>query len=312
MKRSSIFLAAVATAWATSGVAAQEYSPTSDPVLTGCLVKLEDDVKLPAKEAGVLVYLNVKEGDEVKDGQPLAQVDDEEAQAKKKVADYALTSAIERYKDDVDIRYSQKAADTAKADYDKVLETNKIQEKAITETEVRQAKLNWEKMVLSIEKSQRDRELAKYDAYTKKAELSAAELAIKRCTVDAPFDGEVVTIYRDQDEWVNPGDPILRIVGLDTMQVEGAIPQSEFDPHEIRGCEVTVDVELARGRKEQAQGHISYVSSIVRMDGKYLVRADVTNRQDHGRWLLRDGMTAVMTIHLNTGGKKVVDVSRAP
>jgi membrane fusion protein, multidrug efflux system len=312
MKRSTFLLAALAAAGAACGAAAQDFSPTSDPVLTGCLVKLEDDVKLPAKEAGVLVYVGVKEGDQVQDKQVLARIDDDEAQAKKKVADYALTSAIERYKDDVDIRYSEKAADTAKSDYDELLETNKLQAKAVTETDVRQAKLTWEKMILSIEKSRKDRELAKYDAYTKKAELTAAELAIKRCTIRAPFDGEVVTIYRDQDEWVSPGDPILRIVRLDTMQVEGAIPQKDYDAQEIQGCQVTIEVGMARGRKEQVQGRITYVSSMVRLDGKYLVRADVTNRQEQGRWLLRDGMTAVMTIHLNTGGEPALGVSRTP
>jgi membrane fusion protein, multidrug efflux system len=312
MKRLSILLAAMVAALATSRSTAQELSPGNELELTGCLIKLVDDVKLPAKEAGVLVYLGVKEGDQVQDKQVLGRVDDEEAQAKKKVAEYALTSAIKRAQDDVDIRYSQKAADKAKADYDELLETNRLQAKAVTDSDVRQAKLDWEKMILSIEKSQRDRELAKYDAYTKKAELSAAELAINLCTIRAPFDGEVVTIYRDQDEWVSPGDPILRIVRLDTMEVEGAVPQKGFDPHEIQGCEVTVEVELARGRKEQTQGRINYVSSMVRLDGKYLVRAEVTNRKEHGRWLLGDGMTAVMTIHLNTGGEKVVDVRHSP
>jgi membrane fusion protein, multidrug efflux system len=312
MKRSSILLASMVAALAASAGAAQDYPAGADPVLTGCLIKLEDDVKLPAKEPGVLVYLGVKEGDQVQDQQVLARVDDEEAQAKKKVANLALTSAIKRAQDDVDIRYSQAAAEKAKADLDELLETNKLQAKAVTEFDVRQANLDWNKMKLSIEKSQRDQELAKYDAYTKKAELSAAELATNRCTIHAPFDGQVVTIYRDQDEWVNPGDPILRIVRLDTMQVEGFVPQGDFDPHEIQGCEVTVDVELARGRKEQAQGRITYVSSEVLGSGKYLVRAEVTNRQDYGRWLLRYGMTAVMTIHLNTGGEAALGVSRAP
>jgi multidrug efflux pump subunit AcrA (membrane-fusion protein) len=312
MKTSILLLTVLVATLTTSRAATQSLAPTTDPVLTGCLIKLEDDVKLPAKEAGVLVYLGVKEGDQVQDKQVLARVDDEEGQARKKVSDWAFKSAVERYQDDVDIRFSQQAAAKAKADYDELLETNKLQEKAVTEFDVRQAKLEWNKMLLSIEKSQRDRELAKFEAYTKKAELAAADLAINRCTIRAPFDGEVVTIYRDQDEWVNPGDPILRVVRLDTMQVEGAIPHSEFDPHEIQGCEVTVEVNLARGQKEQTQGRITYVSSMVRMDGKYLVRAEVTNRKEHGRWLLGDGMTAVMTIHLNTGGEATLGVSRAP
>jgi len=152
MKRSTVLLAALMGVLACSRGTAQDYPQGTDPVLTGCLIKLEDDVKLPSKEAGVLVYLGVKEGDQVKEQQVLARVDDEEAQAKKKVSELALTAAIKRAQNDVDIRYSQAASAKAKADYDEMLETNRLQEKAVTEFDIRQAKLEWDKMELSIEK----------------------------------------------------------------------------------------------------------------------------------------------------------------
>ena len=34
----------------------------------------------------------------------------------------------------------------------------------------------------------------------------------------------------------------------------------------------------------------------------YNVRAEIANLQEHGTWLLRDGLPATMTIHLGTGG----------
>jgi multidrug efflux pump subunit AcrA (membrane-fusion protein) len=312
MKWFSSLLMAGAALLATYGGTAVVVAQEPDLALSGCLIKLQDDVKLSAKEAGVLVHLSVKEGDQVHGDDEIARVDDDEAQMQKKISQLALSSAIKKAQDDVDVRFSEKAAAKAKADYDELMQTNQLQDRAVTESDVRQAKLEWDKMVLSIEKSQRDRELAKYEAYSKKAEVESADLAIDRRTIHAPFDGEIVTIYKDQDEWVNPGDPILRVVRLDTMLVEGAVPQSQFDPHEIQNCEVTVEVELAHGRKEQVQGRIIYVSSMVRLDGKYMVRAEVTNRKEHGRWLLQDGMTAVMTIHLNTGGEASMGVSRAP
>ena len=87
------------------------------------------------------------------------------------------------------------------------------------------------------------------------------------------------------------------------MHVEGAVDQSEYDPHEIQGCEVTVEVELARGRKETVPrpDHRRSARSFG-CDGRYIVRAEVANRQEHGNWMLRDGLPATMTIHLGTGG----------
>jgi multidrug efflux pump subunit AcrA (membrane-fusion protein) len=292
---------------------AQVYSQSAssaDPVLAGCLVKLQDDVKLAGKEAGVLLQLNVKEGSQVRAGDVIGKIDDSQPQAQKDAAQAGYNAAYNKWQDDVEIRYSKAAADVAKADYDQLIATNKMAAKAVAEVDVRKAKLDWERSVLAIEKAEHDQKLAMYDAYTKQAELKAAQLAIDRRSLRAPFNGEVVSINRHQEEWVGPGDTILRLVRLDAMYVEGALDRTLYDPHEVVNCNVTIDVEMARGRKEQAEGRITYVSSEVRGDGKFQVRAEVPNRQEHGRWLLADGMKATMTIHLNTGGAPAADVSR--
>jgi RND family efflux transporter MFP subunit len=303
----TLVLAACASSLAAKTVSAQG----QDPVLTGCLVKLQDDVKLAGKEGGVLLQLSVKEGSQVKAGEVIGKIDDSQPQAQKDAAEAGYNAAYAKYKDDVEIRYNVAASDVAHADYDQLIETNKMAEKAVASVDIRKAKLDWDRSVLAIEKAKKDQELAKYDAYTKHAELKAAELAIDRRVIKAPFDGEVVTINRHQEEWVGPGDTILRLVRLDSMYVEGALDRTLYDPHEVAGCNVTVEVEMARGRKERVEGRITYVSSEVRGDGKYQVRAEVPNRQDHGRWLLADGMKATMTVHLNTGGSvPTVDVSR--
>jgi multidrug efflux pump subunit AcrA (membrane-fusion protein) len=273
-----------------------------DPVVKG-LVKVMERKELAAKEPGVLVQLVVKEGTQVRAGQQIGRIDDSEPQMQKKAAGYQLKAAIERYTDDVDIRYAEAGTAVAKAEYEMILETLKLAEKSVPLTEVNKAKLEWDKMILMAEKSSHERELAKYEAWTKKAEVEAADLAIRRRLVTAPVDGVVEKLNRDQDEWVNPGDPILEIFRLDTMQVEGAVSQNQYDPHELYGCEVTVEVEMARGRKETVPGRITKVSSIIRGDGMYNVRAEVANREEHGSWMLRDGLPATMTIHLGTGSR---------
>ncbi len=282
----------------------------TDPVVKG-IVKVTDQIKLPAKEPGVLVHLAVKEGSEVRAGQEIGQIDDSEPQMQKKAANYQLNAAVKRWKDDVDIRFAQAAAAVTKADYEMLLESNRLADKAVAQTEVRGKKLEWDKMLLSIEKSRHEQELAKYEAYTKKAEVEAADMAIQRRVITAPFHGVVEDLSRKQDEWVNPGDTILKLFRLDTMQVEGAVAQSQYDPHELQGCEVTVEVEMARGRKETVRGRITKVSSIIRGDGMYNVRAEVANLQEHGSWMLRDGMPATMTIHLGTGGRTAAGITRA-
>jgi multidrug resistance efflux pump len=265
---------------------------------------------LPAEEAGVLVHLAVQEGEQVRTGQAIGQVDSKEAEMQREASRAAYESAYEKWKDDVEIRYAKAQEAVSKATYELNLESNRLSKGAVTQVELNEKKLEWDKTKLGIEKSQHDKKLAALDAMTKKAELEAAQLGIQKRIVKAPFDGVVEEIKRHQSEWVQPGETILSLLRMDTMHVEGAIEQSKYDPYEVQGCDVTVDVEMARGRKASFRGRIIRVSSIVRSDGVYNVRAEIANQQEQGHWLLRDGLPARMTIHLGTRGTAPA-VSRA-
>lgn len=280
---------------------ASSVAAANDPLIYDCLVQFEDHIKVPAPEAGVLVQLAAKEGSQVRQGEVLAKVYDDEVQMQKKAAEYALGAAYKAATDDIQFRYAEASAAVAKKKYESSMEANRRVEDSISQVDLDKDKLEWDAAVLSAEKAKHDQALAKFEYHQKKAERDASDLAIKRRTIVAPFDGEVLTLYRHQDEWVSPGDPIMQLVRLDAMRVEGALEQSSYDAHEVIGCDVTVEVELARGRKEQFPGRITFISSQVELDGTYLVRAEVANRQEYGRWLLSDQMKASMKIHLGTG-----------
>jgi multidrug resistance efflux pump len=311
MKRAKRLIEALLVLVAALGTTVASAAAT-DPLMYDCLVQYEDQIKVPAPEAGVLVQMAVKEGSQVRQGEVLAKIYDDEVQMQKKAAEYALGAAYKSATDDIQFRYAQKSADVAEKAYETMVESNNTVAKAVAEVDVLKAKLEWEAAILSAEKAEHDQDLAKFDYHQKKAERDASDLALKRRTIIAPFDGEVLNLYRHQDEWVSPGDAIMQLVRLDTMQVEGPLEQSAYDPHEVNGCDVTVEVEMARGRKEQFAGRIAFISSQVELDGSYLVRAEVANRQEHGRWMLRDQMKATMKIHLGTGTGAATDVSLAP
>lgn len=295
----AIALAVFAVPLATTSFG-QDSTQIKDPTIVG-LVKVADSVKLPAKEPGVLVQLAVKDGAIVKAGQVIGKIDDSEPQMQKEAATAAYKAAYRKWQDDVEIRFAKKQAEYSKARLDLMKESNRITEKAVTLVELNEAKLEYEKNMLGIEKSGHDQELAKYEAKTKETELTAAEQAIQRRVIRAPFDGVVEEVKKHQDEWVQPGDTILDLLHLDTMYVEGGVDPSQFDRKEIANCEVTVEVEMARGRKASFRGRIINVSSALRYDNKFNVRAEIANQQEQGNWLLHDKMPASLTIHVGTG-----------
>lgn len=270
-----------------------------------CVVGLVDDIELHATEAGILDHVGVKEGARVRAEDVLVQIDTSEAKKARQVAKYALRRAVEAARDDVEIRYAEASLKVAEATVLELEETISKVAKAVTEADIREARLNANKAKLQIEKAKHDQELANLDAWTKKAELEAAEMAIERRTLRAPFNGVVQKKYRDEKEWVNPGDPILRLIRLDELQVEGSVPLAQHTPAELDGCEVTITVPSGGGKTATATGRIVYIDPILMRgaDGQEAkVRAEVTNREQNGHWTILPMMNARMTIHLGTGG----------
>jgi multidrug resistance efflux pump len=269
-----------------------------DPVLEPCEVKAREDVRIPAKEAGVLMRLPRKEGARVQKGDLLAAINNLQAKAALEVAEIGLQAAKKRAESDIEIRYAKKASKVALADWEQDMAANRRTPGAVSEADLRRKKLDYERLELQIEKAQNDDVLAKYDVKAKAAEMKAAQLALERREILAPFDGEIVNLYRHESEWLSPGDPILRLVRFDTLHVEGFIDSTLYDPEQIDGRPVTIRVVLARGRSIEATGKIIYVSQLVQGDRRYLIRAEVPNQRQGEHWLIRPGLETSMTIHL--------------
>jgi len=283
------------------GVNPRYTEENGNPVMDRCLIKPrgEDDVRIPAQQAGMIIKMPVTEGSQVSKGDLLALVDDREAKASLRVATYGLQSAEQKAKEDIEIRYAQAAAAVAKVDLEQDQKANLSQPGAVPQIEIRRKSLDYKRSVLQIEKAQKDQILAGLDAKTKAAERDAAQLALDSRTILAPFDGEVVTIYRHQSEWVNPGDPILRLVQFNRLNVEGFAYATQFDRGELLGKPVRVVVTRARGREVTVTGKVVYVDQNVRGDSTYLVRAEVDNQREGNTWLIQPGLQARMTVLLN-------------
>lgn len=272
----------------------------SDPVLEPCLVKVKDEVEIPAQKEGVLTEMGVKEGSAVDEGAKIAVIDDREAQAAVNIANFAQEAAEKRATDNIEIIFASKSEEVAKVDWERDLEANRRSPGAVPEIEVTQKKLMYEKSGLQIKKAKNDQVLASLDAKTKNAEREAAEVALEKRTIYAPFAGEVVKLHREKSEWVNPGDPILTLMRFDKLYVEAFVGARDFDRGELMGRPVTVAIQRARGNELTLQGTVVHVGQLIESGGNYLVRAEILNTKEGDNWAIQPGMgqRARMTIHL--------------
>lgn len=269
---------------------------SGEPVLEGCLVSLIDEVKVPAKEPGVIVELLVRQGAVVAKGDVLARIDDDQPQMEKRRAQAEHGQALAKAESDVDVRYSQKAKGVAEMAFRKAEQSHEKVAGAVPEVERERLKLEWEKTGLQIEQAELERRLSALDASAKEVEVEAAGKAIERRVIRSPLDGEVEEVIPHEGEWLQPGDPLARLIRTDRLYVEGYVDATRWNPADVRDRPVTVEARLAGGKGEAFKGRIFNVKP--RMEsGNYRVVAEVENRQAAGEWLLRAGQFVTMTIH---------------
>ena len=311
MQLSSLVLTAVV------GLAGFQGAPRDGGIpISQCVVTLIDEVKLPAdlpsQEAGVLTTLRtevawadgkttlepVSAGMKVKKGQLLGQIDNKMAQKMKEVAAYKLAIAVEEAGNQVSVDYAKAAHKVALADLESAKEANLSVEGTITKTEIRRHALSCDQFMLQTEQALYELGIAAISVQAQQAQLEAAEHDLGRRNIISPIDGEIIDVYPHEGEWLRPGDPIVHIVRMDQLWVEGRLDSTQYSPADVAGRTVIVVAVLPRRGIHEFEGKIDFVSPIVDGDNRFKVRAIVVNKSDgqSGQWLLRPGMETTMTI----------------
>jgi multidrug efflux pump subunit AcrA (membrane-fusion protein) len=274
--------------------------------VSNCTLEPDEEAQIPAQEAGVLTEILVHEGDQVSAKHHLAQIDDVIPRAQRDVAYFKLQAATKKSEDDVDIRFAKMAAKVAKVEYDEAEDANRKVPGTVTHSEELRRLLDWHKMELSAEKAEKDQLVAKMEAKMAEAELQTAEANIKRRRIEAPswfdragkpLDAVVVELTQHVGQWVQIGEPVMRLVCMDRLRVNGVLKATDHRPSEIQDCDVEIAVTLPHLGRQTFTGKVVYVKPVVE-SGFLQVRAEVENRKQNGVWILNPGMNAEMTIQL--------------
>ncbi|HEX3868978.1 MAG TPA: biotin/lipoyl-binding protein, partial [Pirellulales bacterium] len=157
------------TAWmvmvlVSGQVSAGGSSSTSQARVKDCLVSLIDDVQLSSEDSGLIVSVEVREGDQVRHGDQLGTINDRQAQAAKRIAVAEHAAAREKAENDINVRYASKACDVAKKEYESSADANRKVSGTKSYIELEKLRLTVEQASLQIEQSQHDQAVAKYDS----------------------------------------------------------------------------------------------------------------------------------------------------
>jgi len=301
--RRTIGIALVATATAAASTVANgaelNLPARGEPVmvrLEHCLVSLIDDLEIPAEQAGVLTSLSVKEGDQLAKDAVIATVDAEQARFHYEAALADAHGARTKADSTLETEYAVATHRTAEAEHRIAQFANQKQNGAVSVVELEKLRLAAEQAKIKIDVTRLESVVRGSDARGFDAKAKLAEVEVRNREIRAPLAGEVVEVPIRAGEWVEAGRPIVRLVRLDRLRVEGFVKFSELAPVDVMNRLVRVKVDFAAGRVESFEGRVTFVSPLVQPGGEYRIWAEVENRREADQWLLRPGLDVHMEL----------------
>ena len=273
----------------TAGLLAVE---AGEPDTVPVLINLLEQAEVPAREAGVLMSLDAREGTPVKEGAVLARIDDTEAVFLQQRAKLELDIAVKNAANDLAVRTAEKTRDVAQAIYQRTNEGAQKFRNSISQTELDHLRLDADKAELALRQAQHEGEVAKVTAQLKQVEFEFAGRHVERRKITAPFGGVVVEVNRRRGEWVEPGNRVLRLVRLDRLRAEGFLDAQQARP-ELAGRRVTLTIDPSEKLPQPVTGKIVFVSPEVDpVNGQVRVLAEIENPS----LTLRPGVRATLVI----------------
>ena len=176
---------------------------------------------------------------------PLVTITENEAKYQRDVAVAEEKVSREKADDDVNVRYAEAARKVAEAEYELNKRANEVHPGTVPVVKMQELWLKVRQAELQIEKASHEQTIAKFETEGYKAKVELADEQLRRHHINAPIKGEVVEIMFREGEWVEPGNPVLRIVRLDRLRIEGFLNIKDFSPSEVGKRRIHIAVPLA-------------------------------------------------------------------
>lgn len=287
------FCAAVLpTVWLSSvfAAAAAELQPLR---VADAVVTLSEQIEVPARSAGVLEKINVREGDVVRAGQIAGLMDDTDARLAVTKAETEAASARAEADNKLKVLAAEKAAAAAKAELQRAVESSEKYAKSVSQSELDRLRFQSEKGSLEHQQAEHERSQAQFTARIKENELAAARRTLELHRITAPAAGMVVDVRKHGGEWVEPGMPVLRIVRMDPLRVEAFVSAADAVGLRI-GSEVSFQTTADEALSKRIVGKLSFVSpEIDPINGQVRIWADLPNSDGS----LRPGLQGTLLIY---------------
>ncbi|TWU44841.1 Multidrug resistance protein MdtA precursor [Novipirellula aureliae] len=288
----------------TTTTQAQQNTPSqaNEVRAENCMVKIINNVNVPAEVEGKLMELRFEEGATVAKGDILAIIDDTQAKLGVELKMAEEKEALLNATNEVNLTDAINNEKLASAEAEAYKELRR--EGAIPFWELEKKRLEATRAKLRIDLAEQQMQIAKVQFKAKETERQMAEYELQKRKVTAPFDGFIETRIAQPGGWVQAGTPIATLVQLDRLRIEGDIDIRRYPEIVRRGTPVTVLIfpeinrtnELNRERAIKVEGKIDFVSSEIDLNSGYRVWVEIPNKQLNGEWQIKRGMRGEIVV----------------
>jgi multidrug efflux pump subunit AcrA (membrane-fusion protein) len=264
------------------------------------LVTSVDPIQVPALEAGAIVSITDRKG-EVKAGDVLGQLYDADSKTKKKIAELERDAARLQAESDAQVKAAKDGAKVTEENYKANEKLRNERPGSLSDFDFRRSWFEWQRALAQIAVAEVEKNVANATQLAKEGQIEAAVNEIDRRKILAPIDGIVTEIYKHRGEWCQPGDPVLELVRMDRVEVEGFVYAADASPSKVVGKPVEIVVHLAGGETYKTTGTIDFASPVLEGSGRirqFRVSTRIDNKKDGDYWVIQPGSEAQMTIQL--------------
>ncbi|NQX96038.1 MAG: efflux RND transporter periplasmic adaptor subunit [Erythrobacter sp.] len=184
--------------------------------------------ELASQVEGLLIGLDVEEGDYVTQGQVVAKLDDERAKitVARELADVEFARAV--------IVQRTEELQNAKRELERIEQLDELGSAGVSQLDNARTLVASRNALLA---------QAKAELATAEGDLALAERELNDMSIEAPFAGRVVRKSTEVGEWIGRGDEIVTIVSLDTLEARIDIPEDIY-PAVSKAREANSKIEL--------------------------------------------------------------------
>jgi|GEM_PF-2397567 len=264
--------------------------------IADCRVAFRAEIDVPALDSGALREITTGQHQSVAAGQSLAKLEREPLLTRRRIAELRRTVLAERLDDQLEIEYSETAYEEARI-------TNQVDEDlykrnpgSLPLVSLRRSRLALKRAELDRQRVLKQRREAELELQTQVAEISSIDEALRRTEVMAPMDGIVLSLRRGVGEWVNRGDPVLRMASLERLSVIALVHEDRFHGADPVGMKAVV--RWSDGTEDRSLfGIVESIDPQLLEQKQLRLHISIDNqRDDRDRWILVPGRRVTLVI----------------